>query len=94
MVDPFSNVGTGVSGPGVDALSAKLGGGLCPSGTSMATPYVAGVVPLRAQKLRADGAFKGNLMADRLMATATADGMKPGFDYSDIGAGLIRSPQI
>ena len=43
-VAPFSNTGAMLSGPGVDIISAKPGGGLkSMSGTSMATPHVAGV---------------------------------------------------
>lgn len=93
-VAPFSNIGARVSGPGVNVLSAKLGGGLVAfSGTSMATPHVAGVAALWAQKMSEEGEFKGRLLADRLVGTATTDGMKAGFDYADIGAGLVRSPQ-
>jgi subtilisin family serine protease len=43
-VAPFSNTFANISGPGVAIASAKLGGGLVAmSGTSMATPHVAGL---------------------------------------------------
>ena len=93
-VAPFSNVGARVSGPGVGVISAKRGGGLkLDSGTSMATPHVAGVAALWAQKLSMTGELNSKLLADRLVGIATTAGMKPGFDPYDIGAGLVQSPQ-
>jgi subtilisin family serine protease len=91
---PFSNFGARVAGPGVDIESAKLGGGLTTmSGTSMATPHVAGVAALWAEKLRKAGSLNGKLLADKLIGHATTMKMKPGFEPDDVGAGMVVAPQ-
>lgn len=93
-VAPFSNTFANVSGPGVGIVSAKRGGGLVAmSGTSMATPHVAGVAALWAEKIMSTGPLNGVEWMSRLIASATRDGLAPGFDPTDIGAGLVRAPQ-
>ncbi|HEX8463401.1 MAG TPA: S8 family serine peptidase [Abditibacterium sp.] len=93
-VASFSNTGANVAGPGVGILSAKAGGGLTTmSGTSMATPHVAGVAALWAQKIKAFGALNSLELTARLTGTAVHDGLQTGIDLSDIGRGLVRAPQ-
>ncbi len=93
-IAPFSNTGANVSGPGVAINSASMGGGLrLMSGTSMATPHVAGVAALWAEKLRGSGQLTALNLTARLIGRAETQGLNQPFDPFDIGAGLVQSPQ-
>lgn len=93
-VAAFSNTGAKVAGPGVRVISAKAGGGLVSmDGTSMATPHVAGVAALWAQKLKQQNLFSRAQFTAQLLANATITGFGTVADMRTVGAGIIRAPQ-
>lgn len=91
-VADFSNTKPNVCGPGVDILSAKTGGGLSSlSGTSMATPHVAGVAALWAEKLLSEGQFSIQTFQTSLLASVKKEDLI-NFNMEDYGGGLVQAP--
>lgn len=89
-IAPFSNANPDLSGPGVDVISAAVGGGLrALSGTSMATPHVAGVAALWAQKLQQEQAMKVDVLKGALVERSE----KTGLTFAEVGRGMVFAPQ-
>jgi subtilisin family serine protease len=93
-IAPFSNGRAQIVAPGVNVLSASPGGGwTVMSGTSMATPHVAGVAALWTEKLRNEGALN---VPDSVRSAIKAHAARRPLlttDFDAIGMGLAQAPQ-
>ena len=90
----FSNDQVNISAPGVNVISALPGDRLGPlSGTSMATPHVAGVAALWAQKLREENGRVDNVvLTAELLASGDRSPLVAGSEPADVGTGSVQAP--
>jgi hypothetical protein len=58
----------------------------------MATPHVAGVAALWAEKLTQTHQFKMPLFSTKVLGCATQERLAAGFSPDDVGAGIVISP--
>ncbi|WP_437535631.1 S8 family serine peptidase [Sorangium sp. So ce726] len=94
VIADFSNTLPTLSAPGIEILSARVGGGLHSlTGTSMAAPHAAGVAAMWWQAVRNTPVpVSASTVSAKLIASARSNVFATGVDVADRGAGLITAP--
>ena len=91
---PFSNTGPDISGPGVDVLSTSLAGSMqLSSGTSMATPHVAGLAALWWQRTaQKSSVVLARTVESLLVGRANDEVFVEDVEHAHVGTGLAQAP--
>lgn len=94
QIAPFSNNNPDLCAPGVSIKSVALDDGLTQmSGTSMATPHVAGVAALWTQKLKQQNQLNSGVLRTSLLSGVSKVGIS-NYNLLNFGSGIVQAPVV